>query len=90
MDGELHYNELVASPITGTPGRQKGVVSEADFLVGGFLSATLKYAIDEKWSVFGGAQYQGMTGYEAEGKGRKVELDLMATPFVVAGVSYTF
>ncbi len=90
MDGHLNFNEVVAIPSAGTTRREHGSVDEVDFLVGGYLSATLKYAIDQKWSIFGGGQFQGMTSYEASGKGRKISLDLSTTPFLVAGVSYTF
>jgi hypothetical protein len=90
MDGHLHFNEVVTVPAAGTSTRERGTVDDLDLLVGGYLSATLNYALNQNWSVFGGGQYQGMTGYEASGKGRKVTLDLTATPFIVAGVSYTF
>jgi hypothetical protein len=90
IDGHLHFNERIVVPTAGTSKRERGNVDEANAVVGGFLNATLKYALNEKWSIFGGAQYQGMTEYEASGKGRKITLDLTATPFVVGGVSYSF
>jgi hypothetical protein len=90
MDGQLHFNELVANPTTGTTRRERGHVDDADVLVGGFLNATLNYALNEKWSVFAGGQFQSMSSYEAEGKGRKVTLDLTINPYAVAGVSYSF
>ncbi|HMJ89223.1 MAG TPA: hypothetical protein VK530_05380 [Candidatus Acidoferrum sp.] len=90
MDGHLHFNERVTVPSAGTSVRQRGDVDQLEVLVGGYLSATIRYEIDADWSVFAGGQYQGMTSYEASGRGREVTLDMTATPFAVVGASYTF
>jgi hypothetical protein len=90
MAGHFQFNERETVPSAGTSTRKRGEVDNVEALVGGFFSATLNYALDEKWSIFGGGQFQSLTGYEASANGRKVKLDLTTTPFLVTGVTYSF
>ena len=88
MDGEFSFDQLVAAGSSVT--HQVGSVSHTDVLIGGYVSATLRYAINPAWSVFIGGQFVSLSDYTAKAGGQKVVLDLSATAFATAGVSYSF
>jgi hypothetical protein len=88
LDGEFQFRQ-VASTSSGS-GFQSGSGNKTEVLYGGFVSATIHYAITEQWGAFVGGQYLGLTGYSAKAAGQKIELDLARTAFLVVGMSLTF
>jgi hypothetical protein len=61
-----------------------------DVLLGGYLGATFNYSLNDRLGLYAGAQYQSMGSYTHSVAGRKAKLDLNATVFVSAGLSYSF
>ena len=88
MDGEFSFNQMVAAGSSVT--HQVGSKSSTEVLVGGYFSATLRYAINPAWSVFIGGQFVSLSDYTAKAGSQKVIVDLSATAFGTAGVSYSF
>lgn len=88
MDGTFSYDQLVAAGSSVT--HQVGSTSNTDVLLGGYFSATLRYAINPAWSVFIGGQFVSLSDYTAKAGGQKVVVDLSATAFGTAGISYSF
>jgi hypothetical protein len=93
MHGEFAYREQVSITTPGggtTTARSRGSNDDTEGLVGGYVSATLVYAIDPHWSVYAGGQFQSLGEYSGSANGRRVEIDLSTSPSVVAGISYSF
>jgi hypothetical protein len=67
-----------------------GSSSEADVLVGGYVSATCNVALSEKWNLFGGAQFQSLGHYTHRIGDREAQLDLSESVFVTVGLSFSF
>lgn len=64
--------------------------SQTDVLVGGYCGGGLSYAINEKWGVFAGAQFQTAGRSVNEQGGKLSVLDMGETIVVTVGVSYSF
>ena len=88
LDGEFSYKQVVSTP--GATRFQSGSGSKTDVLVGGFISGTIRYAINEQWSAFAGGQYLGLTEYRSRVQGQQIVLDLARTAFFTLGVAYSF
>jgi len=88
INGEFKFNQQVSTG--GTSKRQTGSGSESDVLWGGFAAATIRYAINDRWSAFVGGQYLGLTDYHAKAGGQEIELTLGRTALFTLGVGYTF
>ncbi len=88
VDGQFRFLQQVSTPA----GRsfQTGQGSNADFVFGGYVSATVRFAIDEHWSLFTSGQYLGLTDYSATAGRQKVELDFSRTASGLIGVSFSF
>ena len=88
IDGQFHFDQRVT---TGVTTRQIGTGGNTDVLLGGFASASLRYAINDRWSLFASGQYLGLADrYSATARGQRIELDLTRTVFLALGVSYSF
>jgi len=89
IDGEFSYDQNFT--VNGTETHQRGSASGAtDVVYGGYVSASIHCAINERWGVFLGGQFLGLSGYTASSHGQKVEIDLSRTAFLTLGVTYTF
>jgi hypothetical protein len=88
MDGKFSYNQVITTEANRTA--QRASHSKTDVLFGGYLSATIHYAINECWDVFVGGQYIGLCDYEVQARGQRVKIDLSKTAHFVAGLSYSF
>lgn len=88
VDGEFWFSQLVSTPA----GRnlQRGRGSNSDLVFGGYVGGTIRYAINERWSLFASGQYLGLTGYSAEARGQKVEMDFARTASGIVGLSFSF
>lgn len=88
--GDFTYDDSVAIPNVGTAPTQSGKSSESDWMLGGYLSASLSYAISQSVDVSAGIQYQNVGTYTQKANGREVELDLRNTLFITLGIGYSF
>jgi len=89
MDGRLRINER-ATISGGAPMALRGANENTDVLYGGYVSATLHYALTEQWDVFAGGQLQSLTDYSVEAAGHKATIDQTLTPYILAGISFSF
>ncbi len=89
VDGEFEFDYLTT--FAGTSTRQTGSSSNTEVLFGGYASASIRYAITERWGVFVSGQYMGLADcYTASAGGTEIELDFTKTAFVSAGVTFSF
>lgn len=89
VDGEFEFDHVTT--VGGTSTRQTGDGSNTEVLFGGYASASLRYAINERWGVFVSGQYLGLADcYTASARGQEIELDFTKTAFVSVGVSFSF
>jgi hypothetical protein len=89
LDGRFSIDERTSiggGPVT----RTRSTDHETGGLIGGYGALTLLYPIYEQWSAFASGQFQATTDYSTKTSGRKVTIDMTATPFVTAGISYSF
>jgi hypothetical protein len=88
VDGQFRFVQQVST----SAGRsfQTGQGSNADFIFGGFAGATLRFAINENWSLFASGQYLGLTDYTAQAGGQEVELDFSRTASGLIGLTFSF
>ncbi len=89
IDGDFQFDQQVTT--TGATAPQSGSGGNTEVLFGGYMSASIRYAINERWGVFVSGQYMGLADcYSASARGQQIELDFTRTAFFAAGVSYTF
>jgi hypothetical protein len=88
VNGDFSVRQNVSTG--GTSKFQSASGSNTDVVFGGYLSALIRYAIDEHWGVFVGGQYLGLTDYEAKAGGQKIEIDFARTANATMGVSFSF
>lgn len=84
MDAEASWSQRSGSSTLSGSG------DDWDVLWGGYASATVTWALSERWSLAGGAQFQTLTDYEHSFGGREVEVNLGNCWFVTFGLTYTF
>jgi len=89
VDGEFSYRQTVATT-GGSTRYQSGSGSNTDVVYGGYLSAVIRYAINENWGLFLGGQYLGLTSYDAKAGNQKIEIDFATTAHANMGVSFSF
>jgi len=89
MAGHMQINEQTTIAAVGTT-TARGESDRVDTLIGGYVNASLIYPMNDEWSVFVGGQFQSMSDYSIKAAGRKLTIDMSATPFLNAGVSYSF
>lgn len=92
-DFSFREDVTISDPTYGVvlnSGRRTGSGSQTDFLVGGYVSGTISYAITREISAFGGIQYQ-MAGHAVDtARGRQSILDVGNSLFATFGIAYNF
>lgn len=87
----LDYNFTdTTTPSGGSPVTTRGSTSETDVLYGVYASCLLNYALNDRWSLYGGGQFQYLTNFETTTAGHTARLDAGATFFGVFGVQFKF
>lgn len=69
---------------------RKDTGSQTDVLVGGYAGGGLAYALNDRWGVLAGAQFQTAGRSINEQGGKQSVLDMGATIVVTVGISYSF
>ena len=64
--------------------------SQTDVLVGGYVGGGLSYALNDRWDVLAGAQFQSAGRSINEQGGKQSVLDMGETVVVTIGVGYSF
>ena len=92
---DFKFNETVSldpsvtlATLPGETHRASG--SNNDLLVGGFVAATISYALNEHFKLFSGTQFQDVGNYTHAESGKKAVLDLSQSIFVTVGFGYSF
>jgi len=67
-----------------------GSERDSDILVGGYVSGTALYALNNRWNLFGSVQYQGLTDFTQKASSKEVTLSLDSSVFLVFGLGYSF
>lgn len=83
------WNETINVTGGGTA-TSTGRGSDTGLLLGGYASAKATWHLSERWSLDGGVQFQSLGVYNHSLGGRKVELDLSKSIFIVIGLGYSF
>jgi hypothetical protein len=84
----LFAGEL-GQPLGATVSRS-GSGSQTDFLLGGYVGASLSYALTERVSLLVGAQFQAAGEAVNNTKGKQAILDLGQSIIVSLGANYSF
>ena len=84
VDSEFSFQDVT------TGGTLSGRGSHTDVLWGGYVAGSFSVALNEKWSLNAGAQYQDVGRFSQVVGGKRAELDLSRSIFVTLGFSYTF
>jgi hypothetical protein len=89
IDGEFQFDQR--STTSGGTTHQVGSGGDTDVLFGGYASASIRYAMNERWGVFVSGQYMGLAEcYTASARGQQIELDFTRTAFFAGGVTFSF
>lgn len=86
---DYRYTEIT-TPTGGSPATGTGSSSKTELLYGAYVSAFVDFAFNERWSLFGGAQFQHLNEMEQTVNGHTATLDPGATFFGVFGVRIKF
>jgi hypothetical protein len=89
LSADASWSESLSLPGPVTLG-SIGNGSDTDFRMGWYVSGNISWDITERWSAFGGVQFQGLGQYSHDFGGRTVELDLSKSFFITIGASYRF
>jgi hypothetical protein len=88
VTSDFSYNETTI--ISGVETTGSGHGSGSDILIGGYVTGTLSYALNDRFSVFAGAQFQDVGQYTQSLNGRQAVLDLGRATSVVLGLSCSY
>ena len=89
VNSDFKYEETVS--IAGRPDQvHKGKGSHSDILPGGYFGANLLFALDERFNLSAGAQYQSVGTYTHKEGGKEAQLDLGQSVFLSLGVGFSF
>ena len=89
VDGEFSYRESVSITGAGTRTRA-GSDSQTDLAAGGYVAATLVYALREQWDLYGSVQYVNLGHYEQSDADRDAVVDFDDSIYFSVGVGYRF
>jgi hypothetical protein len=89
LDGDLSYDEVITSEDGGSA-RNQGSTDGSEFVVGGYVGATLMFHVEEHGDFYIGVQYMPMSGATVSGGGREATLDLSGGVYFTAGVNWPF
>lgn len=78
------------TPTGGSAVTTRSSTSDTEVLYGAYASCLLNYALPDRWSLCGGAQFQYLTDFEVTTAGHTARLDGEATFFGVLGVRLSF
>jgi hypothetical protein len=90
VDSDFQYTESVTITGVGTSAFRSGGNSQSELMVGGYVSATVSYAISKSVGVFTSVQFQDVGLFTQSVGAKSAELDLSASIFVALGVSVSF
>lgn len=89
VDSSFAFSERVTIPAAGTVSRV-GSASADDVLWGGYLSGTFSVPVSSQVRLAAGVQFQDVGTFSQMASGKKAELDLGQSIFVMVGVGYSF
>jgi hypothetical protein len=89
LDANESWTQTIAIPGSSSITTHGGG-NDWQALWGGYASLNADYRLSEHWGVTGGVQFQDLGTYNHSFDGRKVNLDLSRSVFLLAGVSYSF
>jgi len=88
LNSEASWSDTIT--VAGKSAPSTGSGSDFGVVWGGFAAANLSWDLNGRWGATIGAQYQYLGTYEAGFGGRRVEVDLSESFFLLLGVSYRF
>ena len=74
----------------GVTRQQSGTGHGSDWMIGGYAAANFIAALNNRWSLNCGAQYQSVGTYSQVVGGKKAEIDLSNAIYVTVGLGYSF
>jgi hypothetical protein len=86
---DFSFQETVTVDSGGTISRS-GSGSDTDFMVGGYVGASVSYALTEDINLFAGAQFEAAGQAVNQEAGKESALNLNQSAVVMFGVSYRF
>lgn len=88
----LDYNFTDTTTPSGGGGSvtTRGSSSDTEVLYGAYASCLLNFALNERWAIYGGGQFQYLTDFETSTAGHTARLDAGTTAFAVLGVRFSF
>ena len=89
LDGDLSYDEIIVSPDGGSASN-RGRTDGSEFVVGGYVGATLMFHAEEHGDFYIGVQYMPLGTATVSGGGREAQLDMSGAVYFTAGINWPF
>jgi hypothetical protein len=89
VDSHFQFKESVSISDVGTT-ESSGATSDRDYLLGGYVSGNISFALSESVRLFTGAQYHLLGTYTEKTNGKKALVDFGNSVLVNVGLSYSF
>jgi hypothetical protein len=89
VQSDFRFQETVVAT-SGETALRSARDSKGEFLVGAYASASLSYALNDKWSLFANAQYQYLGSYHQNLADKQASVDLGKSVFVTFGAGFSF
>jgi hypothetical protein len=88
LDATFSWQE--SATLGGTTLNTSGSGSHDDWRVGGYVAGTITVALNDRWSLFGSAQYQYLGRFKQVVGGKEAVVDLTKSVFVTVGLGWSF
>lgn len=85
IDSDFSYRERFAGGAV-----QSGSASDSSVCFGAYVDGRVHYAFNERWSLFGGLQYQYLQSSTLRAQNKQAKLNMGAALFAELGVGYTY
>jgi hypothetical protein len=95
INSDFKFNETVTinpaiSALPLPPEMHQGSGSKTDAVLGGYIGGTFSYAINDRFRLFAGAQFQAAQDYSHSVSGKEAVLRLGESVFASLGASFSF
>ncbi len=90
FDGSYSYDQRTTQDGGATYTPNSGSGSDTGLLAGFYLDGRVHYALDDQWSLFGGAQYNYLTSGKVAAGERVARMKMGAGVFVELGIGFSY
>jgi hypothetical protein len=84
VNSEFRFSESAGA------GTVSGSKSKMDAVFGGYVAANVVYALNERWNLVVGAEYEGLTDFKQRANGREAKIEFLTGVSAKAGLNFSF